>query len=291
MVVDRNSPYLPVAIMTTTLEKHLRVSGVRRGTTDEIAALAAPWAQQVSLSRWLTLRPACYAVSMTRRRRSGSRSSCLPTLPELLATGVSFRDLRTLEVADLLGRKQVDIDWPIAGYLSNRRVLVTGAGGSIGSELCRQVARYGPGELIMLDRDESALHATQLSIDGRALLDTRNVVLADIRDATPCGALHRAPPRHRLPRRRPQAPAAAGAVPRRGVKTNVLGTLNVLDAAQSAGVGVFVNISTDKAADPTCVLGYSKRIAERLTAAAAHGPRGATCRCASATCSAAAARC
>src|SRR5690606_5992144 len=70
----------------------------------------------------------------------------------------------------------------IAGYLTGRRVLVTGAGGSIGSELSRQIYRFSPAELVMLDRDESALHAVQLSIHGRALLDGDDLVVADIRD-------------------------------------------------------------------------------------------------------------
>lgn len=85
---------------------------------------------------------------------------------------------------DLLGRRQIHTDVAeIADYLNNRVVLITGAGGSIGSELARQVHRFGPKELVMLDRDESALHAVQLSIYGKGLLDTPDVVLADIRDA------------------------------------------------------------------------------------------------------------
>ena len=83
----------------------------------------------------------------------------------------------------MLGRNQLDTDIAsIAGYLAGRRVLVTGAGGSIGAELCRQIHRFEPAELMMLDRDESALHAVQLSIHGRALLDSDDVILCDIRD-------------------------------------------------------------------------------------------------------------
>jgi FlaA1/EpsC-like NDP-sugar epimerase len=93
-------------------------------------------------------------------------------------------DIRDVNELDLLGRHQIETDISeIAGYLRGKRVLVTGAGGSIGSELCRQIHRYSPAELLMLDRDESALHAVQLSIEGRALLDTPNLILADIRDA------------------------------------------------------------------------------------------------------------
>jgi FlaA1/EpsC-like NDP-sugar epimerase len=152
-------------------------------------------------------------------------------------------------------------------HIAGKRVLVTGAGGSIGAELCRQLHRLGPAELIMLDRDESALHAIQLALRGRALLDSEETVLADIRDQRriqevfgrfrPEIVFHAAALKH-LPLLE-QSPAEA-------VKSNVWGTLTVLRAAADHGVQSFVNISTDKAAHPVSVLGYSKRIAERLTA-------------------------
>src|SRR5690606_18301399 len=120
----------------------------------------------------------------------------------------------------------------IAGYLTGRRVLVTGAGGSIGAELCRQISRFDPAELMMLDRDESALHAVQLSLTGRALLDTSDVILADIRDRERILSL--------FGERRPDVVFHAAALkhlpmleqyPDEGFKTNVLGTINVLEAA------------------------------------------------------------
>ncbi|MET9021028.1 nucleoside-diphosphate sugar epimerase/dehydratase [Actinopolymorpha sp. NPDC004070] len=195
----------------------------------------------------------------------------LPGVAELLNGQVAVSDLRSLEVGDLLGRHQIDTDvGAVAGYLTGRRVLVTGAGGSIGSELCRQIHRYAPAQLIMLDRDESALHAVQLSIQGRAMLDTPDVVLVDIRDTQQILEI--------MEKRRPEVVFHAAALkhlpmleqyPAEAVKTNVWGTLAVLDAAKAVGVRRFVNISTDKAANPVSVLGYSKRIAEGLTAAAA----------------------
>jgi len=203
-----------------------------------------------------------------RSRELGLAVKVLPPLVETFSTRVDIRDVRDIEVRDLLGRSAVETDIDsIAGYLMGRRVLVTGAGGSIGSELCRQVDRWGPEELIMLDRDESALHAVQLSLRGRALLDSPDVVLNDIRDET---ALRRI-----LRERRPEVVFHAAALkhlpileryPVEALKTNVLGTANVLAAAAEVGVSHFVNISTDKAADPISVLGYSKRVAERLTA-------------------------
>jgi FlaA1/EpsC-like NDP-sugar epimerase len=147
-------------------------------------------------------------------------------------------------------------------------VLVTGAGGSIGSELCRQIHRYGPAELIMLDRDESALHAVQMSVNGTARLDDPDLCLVDIRDFTRLSTV--------FERFKPHVVFHAAALkhvpllemhPTEAVQTNVWGTLNVLKVAAQSGVERFVNISTDKAADPVNALGTSKRIAERLTAA------------------------
>ncbi len=177
--------------------------------------------------------------------------------------------LTDAHVWELLGRRQVDTGLDaMAGYLAGRRVLVTGAGGSIGSELCRQITRHHPAELMMLDRDETGLHAVQLSLHGRALLDSPELILADLRDAEQVARIVR--------RRRPEVIFHAAALkhlpllerhPAEAVKTNVWGTLAVLEAARD--VERFVNLSTDKAAQPTSVLGYSKRITERLTAHAA----------------------
>jgi FlaA1/EpsC-like NDP-sugar epimerase len=110
------------------------------------------------------------------------RTLVLPPVDHLLG-GVRERDIRPVNEHDLLGRHPADIDTDaIADYINGKRVLVTGAGGSIGSELCRQLARFEPAKLFMLDRDESGLHATQLSIEGRAMLDDDGLILADIRD-------------------------------------------------------------------------------------------------------------
>jgi FlaA1/EpsC-like NDP-sugar epimerase len=208
---------------------------------------------------------------------AGVAVKVLPSTTQLLTDHVGIRDLRDINLSDVLGRKQLDTDIDaIAGYLTGRKVLVTGAGGSIGSELCRQIHRFRPAELMMLDRDESALHAVQLSIHGRALLDSDEVVLCDIRDQAAVNAIFAA--------RRPDVVFHAAALkhlpmleqyPAEAVKTNVIGTRAVLDAADLGGVEKFVNISTDKAANPCSVLGYSKRIAERITAARARGASGA----------------
>lgn len=192
----------------------------------------------------------------------------LPPLLEILDGKSRPSDMRDISIEDLIGRHPVDTDVnSIAGYLEGRRVLVTGAGGSIGSELCRQIVAFRPAELIMLDRDETGLQQAQLGTAGHGLLDSKDVVLCDIRDAD---ALLQV-----FDDRRPDVVFHAAALkhlpmleqyPDEAWKTNVLGTLNVLEAARAVGVETFVNISTDKAANPTSVLGHSKRIAEKLTA-------------------------
>ncbi|WP_454778468.1 polysaccharide biosynthesis protein [Georgenia muralis] len=198
---------------------------------------------------------------------SGRKFLLLPPVGEMIGRQVSLTDVREVEITDILGRRQVETDLTaIADYVTSKRVLITGAGGSIGSELARQVHKFGPSELILLDRDESALHAVQLSIYGKGLLDTPDMVLSDIRDKD---ALREIFEYHK-----PEVIFHAAALkhlpmleqyPLEGWKTNVLGTLNVLDLAAEYGVGQFVNISTDKAANPTNVLGKTKRIAEELT--------------------------
>ncbi|WP_428965385.1 polysaccharide biosynthesis protein [Micromonospora fluostatini] len=201
-----------------------------------------------------------------RTLRAGAAFKVLPPIRDLLDRPVAVTDVRDMQLTDLLGRAQRVADLTVEGSgLRGRRVLVTGAGGSIGSELCRQIARCEPGELMMLDRDESALHALQMSLHGRAMLDGPELILADIRDAAEISRI--------VADRQPEIVFHAAALkhltllqrhPGEAIKTNILGTLNVLEACRD--VAEFVNISTDKAANPISVLGYSKRLTERLTA-------------------------
>jgi FlaA1/EpsC-like NDP-sugar epimerase len=270
MLRNPNSTYLPVGFLDDNTSTHrLRISGVpvlggkesiekaaaRTGATSLLIAIPSADSDVVSEIAQLA-------------RRANLEVKILPPVQSLDERQVDASDIRDLTDEDLLGRRRVKINLDeISQYLVNRRVLVTGAGGSIGSELCRQLVRFNPAEIIMLDRDESALHEVQLSIYGRALLDTPQTVLADLRDERAINEIFET--------RKPQVVFHAAALkhlplleryPHEAYQTNVLGTLTMLKAAQRAGVEVFVNISTDKAANPISVLGYSKRIAERLTA-------------------------
>jgi FlaA1/EpsC-like NDP-sugar epimerase len=279
MLTDAASPYLPVGLLDDDPRKrHLRISGVRvLGTRADVTDVARKVGAEILVVAVPSGQAALYRDVAHEARRCGLDVKVLPELPELLAPDhISIRDVRDIDVTDLLGRHQIDTDIEaIAGYVTGKKVMVTGAGGSIGAELCRQISRFGPAELMMLDRDESALHAVQLLVAGRALLDTRDVILVDIRDRrrlleifeerTPDVVFHTAALKH-LP--------MLEQYPDEGYKTNVLGTTHVLEAAAKVGVERFVNISTDKAADATSVLGRSKRIAERLTAHVARSASG-----------------
>jgi FlaA1/EpsC-like NDP-sugar epimerase len=107
----------------------------------------------------------------------------IPTTTEIIGKGVKLGDISEVTNDDLLGRRPIKTDeTSIKSFLKGKRVLITGAGGSIGSELTRQVYRYEPSIVGILDRDESAIHEVQLSIDGEGLLTNENLILADIRD-------------------------------------------------------------------------------------------------------------
>jgi len=250
-------------------KRHLRIQGIPvLGTGETLASVAADHeAEAVILAV-----PGASGGLISRVQEMADEADLelflLPRVSELMGGRVEASDIRPVEIADVLGRHQVSTDLSaIASYLSGKRVLITGAGGSIGAELARQVHHFGPSSLIMLDRDESALHAVQLSIYGHGLLDGPDTVLVDIRDLA---GLRKIFETHR-----PEIVFHAAALkhlpmlerfPDEGWKTNVLGTLNMLRVSEQYDVEHFVNISTDKAADATSVLGATKRAAEQLTA-------------------------
>ncbi|MGH3588697.1 MAG: polysaccharide biosynthesis protein, partial [Pseudonocardia sp.] len=185
MLTSPHAGLRPVGLIDDDgLKKHLRLQGVPvLGTRGDIAAAASYTRASTLVIALPNADPVLIREVAAESREAGLDVKILPGVQELDSQRVSIRDVRDIDVADLLGRNAIETDVPaIAGYLTGKRVLVTGAGGSIGSELCRQIYKYGPAELIMLDRDESALHSVQLSIHGKALLDSDDVVLADIRD-------------------------------------------------------------------------------------------------------------
>ena len=269
LVRDPASRMTPVGLLDDDRsKKRMRIDGVRvLGGSDDLARVAAHHEATTLAIAVPSASPTLVKKLRDSAQDAGLDTQILPRASELLGH-IGGSDLRSLDLADFLGRRPIELDASaITDTISGKTVLVTGAGGSIGSELCRQISKFGPRKLVMLDRDESALHGTQLSVTGQGLFETDDVVLADIRDADrmievfetsqPDVVFHAAALKH-LP--------LLEMYPEEAWKTNVLGTLNVLRAAHKVEVSTFVNVSTDKAANPSCVLGYSKRVTERLTA-------------------------
>ena len=261
--------YVPVGLVDDDPRKSERwIGGVRNyGTLKDLARITKKLKAEVLI---VAIPRSDSALLQSVRKAAiplGIDVIVLPSFSEILDKNRNSVSFRKLEIDDLIGRRAVEVDSEaIRQHLEDRCVLITGAGGSIGLELCRQVSLYSPRRLVVLDRDETGLQQSQLTISGSGLLDSEDIVLADIRDAE---AVQRAFNRHK-----PDVVFHAAALkhlpvleafPREAWKTNVLGTANVLSAASAVGVSLFVNISTDKAAEPTSSLGKSKRIAEGLT--------------------------
>ncbi len=273
MLADDPVRYIPVALLDDDPRKrHLEIKGVKVVGPRASLAKAARAHDAGLLLIAVPSADAALIRDVTKLAAEAHlRVRVLPSVSDIVGGTVGVGQIRTIDPADLLGRRPRVTGLGIGGsFVRGKRVLVTGAGGSIGSALSREIRRHEPAELLVLDRDEGGLHALQLALEGRALLDRPDILLADIRDGR--GLLDL------FERHQPDIVFHAAALkhlpllerhPGEAVKTNVHGTLAVLEAAVATGVQQFVNISTDKAADPTSVLGYSKRITERLTTAVA----------------------
>jgi len=204
-------------------------------------------------------------------RQSKLPFKLVPGLREIIRGEASFRQVRLVNPDDLLGRESVDfLETPVRKVIAGRRVLVTGAGGSIGSEIARQVARMDPAELLLLGRGENSIFEIENELAESRPALRRVSVIQDIRDRE--GLLRFAR------ERRPQVIFHAAAhkhvpfmerFPLEAYVNNVRGTLNVIDAAAEAEAERMVMLSTDKAVDPRGVMGASKRLAEMLMLRAA----------------------
>ncbi|UEJ81105.1 polysaccharide biosynthesis protein [Brachybacterium halotolerans subsp. kimchii] len=272
LLSDKHSKYRPVALVDDDLAKRaMVVRGVPvRGRTMDLARVLDETGADGAIVAISEADSDLFSRLADQVDTSARWVRTVPTFSEML-TRDSIGRLVDLDVEDLVGRPITPPDTSAAReVIAGRRVLVTGAGGSIGSELCRQIKKLEPASLVMLDRDESALHALSMSLQGSALLDQPEYVLADIRDREALDAV--------FTEHRPEVVFHAAALkhlpmlerfPAEGWKTNVHGSRNVIDAAEQHGVERFVNVSTDKAARPTSILGASKRVAEGLTTDAA----------------------
>lgn len=201
---------------------------------------------------------------MKECKKTNCAIKVVPGLYELIDGKASVDQLRNVDLEDLLRREPVRLDLDeIANYLAGKRVLVTGAGGSVGSELCRQIARIGPANLVLLGKGENSIYEIDRELKGKHPALLIKPVIADIRDANrinnvfntykPEVVFHAAAHKH-VPLMEEQ--------PEEAVNNNVFGTKVVAEAAERHGTTTFVMISTDKAVNPTSIMGATKRLAE-----------------------------
>jgi FlaA1/EpsC-like NDP-sugar epimerase len=243
------------------------------GTIAQLEGIAAAFAVDVAVVAIPSLSPQRIRALAQSASAAGVNVRYLPSFGAALERDARISDLRRIRVDRLLGRQEMHVVRTASrAVVEGKRVLVTGAGGSIGTELCRQIKSFRPAALYLLDHDESNLHRLQMEIDGKALLDSDELLIADIRDGERIRQLfndlrfevvfHAAAHKH-LP--------LLERHPCEAIKSNVLGTKNLVEAAVETGVERFILISTDKAADPISILGASKRVAEMIAQANAGG--------------------
>ncbi|MCC5906786.1 MAG: polysaccharide biosynthesis protein [Balneolaceae bacterium] len=259
---------LPVAFLDDDLSKqNQRILGIPvKGTIEELSGIV----KKMEIDEILIAMPSESGETIRkvveRARKSKVRYRIIPGIYDLVSGKVTINQIRNVDVADLLRRKPVILNSEeIRSCIEERKILVTGAGGSIGSEIVRQVSRFNPRHVILLGRGENSLHqlVNQISSEFQHLdYCTR---ICDVRDYNSLS--------HIFQNEKPDVVYHAAAHkhvplmednPAQAILNNVIGTRNVVNLALEHGVSHFVNISTDKAVNPTSVMGASKRISEHI---------------------------
>ncbi|MFW5975642.1 MAG: polysaccharide biosynthesis protein, partial [Desulfosalsimonas sp.] len=237
-----------------------------RGSVEELPEIA----RKLKADEILIAVPSATGDKMRRIvehcKKSGIDYKTVPSMGELIDGRVSYSSIREVAYCDLLGREAVRLDKEkIGAYLHDQCVMVTGAGGSIGSELCRQICRYRPRTLVLLERGENLLYHVEMELKNTFKYINIVPLLADIQDPgqveqafdiySPQTVFHAAAYKH-VPMLEDQ--------PWQPVNNNILGTANVAGAAKKYGTERFVFVSTDKAVRPANIMGVSKRVAEMM---------------------------
>lgn len=255
-----------------------RIDGVRIYGSEDIGDLV----EQLSLDEIFLALP---SVTRSRRVEIVERLAAyplkvrsLPSIGNIIDGNVSIRDLREVQVEELLGRDPVPPDEDLlSGAISDKIVLISGAGGSIGSELCRQIAARGPHSLILVEHSEFALYSILSELEEK-LGDTAVKIVPELADVSNASAVARI-----MNQYRPQTVFHAAAYkhvplveanPISGLRNNVFGTYNCCIEAERAGVSRFILVSTDKAVRPTNIMGASKRMSELILQARAEQGSG-----------------
>ncbi len=269
------SPYRVVGLIDDDAKKQgMCMMGVEvLGTTTDLGSVITKHAIEKVIIAVPSAGPKFVRNLVNQCQQSGVRFKIIPGLSEIISGNVTISHVRDVEIEDLLGRMPVSLDdQAIGSYLRGMRVLVSGAAGSIGSEICRQVAQYSPALLVLLDSAETPLYYIERELAARFptvrtvpfLCDVRNQLRVEqIFDTiVPEVVFHAAAYKH--------VPLVEHN-PAEAVLCNILGSMNMAVAAQQFGVSNFVMISTDKAVNPTNVMGTTKRVAEKFIQSLADG--------------------
>ena len=269
MLMHPKMRMMPVAFVDDDPEKQRKdIYGVRiLGTTKDIEKIV----QHMGIIKVVIAMPSLPNKKLNEvydiARKTGAECVILPNIDEVMSGNLHVQQLRNVEIEDLLGRDPVELDQTlIEKQLRGKRILVTGAGGSIGSEICRQVSSFRPKELIILGHGENSIYQLNMELLGKYAEHFRiTPVIADVQDRKRIFEV--------MEKYRPDVVYHAAAHkhvplmeinPREAVKNNILGTRNVAEAANHAKVKTFVMISTDKAVNPPNIMGATKRLCEMI---------------------------
>lgn len=265
-----NKELKPVAFVDDNVKKHgLDIMGIPVvGSTNSIEEIATQYQIDNIVIAIPSLNKGQLKAIYAECAKSTAKTQTIPMLEDLASGKISVSQFRDVQVEDLLGRELVRLDLEsISGYVTDKVVLVTGAGGSIGSEVCRQITKFNPKKLVLLGHGENSIYSIEIEL--KAMFRDQGVQfyteIADLQDESkiisvmnfhrPDVVYHAAAHKHvPLMQRNPEE----------AVKNNIIGTMNAARAASLSGVGTFVMISTDKAVNPTSVMGSTKRIAEMI---------------------------
>ncbi|MGE7982526.1 polysaccharide biosynthesis protein [Solibacillus sp. NPDC093137] len=262
------SEYQVVAIVDDDLNKqHLKLLDVNVcGTTKDIPQLVQTKGIQEIILAIPSLSKREIREIYHRLGETKATIKIMPKIEDVMTGKVSVSDMQEIKIEDLLGREEVKLDMvALSNNLTNKKILITGAGGSIGSEICRQTAQFHPKQIIMLGHGENSIYKIHLELSEKteykdiefipviADVQDRERIFEVIKELEPDIIYHAAAHKH-VPMMESN--------PREAVKNNIFGTKNIAEAAHTFGVPNFVMISTDKAVNPPNVMGATKRIAE-----------------------------
>ena len=269
ILISKNSSYLPVGFIDDNPMKQGEIiHGLRvLGKIDDIP----PVVENQGVEELIIALPSAGSKAIRRAMEMGRKAGLkkikvVPSIAEIINGEVSLGTLREVQVEDLLGREPVSLDTKsIENFIQNKIVLITGAAGSIGSELCRQIAKFKPSELLILDQDETGIFNISEELEDRFPRLKISSTIADIQDEDKIEQI--------FSKYRPNVIFHAAAYkhvplmevhPDEAVKNNIFGTKIVAESAIKYGVENFIFISTDKAVNPTSVMGATKRVGEMI---------------------------